>query len=447
MLKKKINIVIAMITLVLAGFVVNSTLADSNAVDFELYTLGSVNGQDGWSATGPTYDQEVEANTFGYVTFGTKTFRMSNAVTSGSFGDWVFSKPLVDEVGESASTNGGMSGGVRQRHFEASFDFASAVPGSHQTGLQISISPDRGDGSRQSFIRLEDTIGGIDAIFVDVQGTFNPANFVSSTIASDLDRTVPHNLRFEIDFVDGPSNDVVEIFIDGVSVHTGTTWENYYRFDSEAIAEQSPRTIDSLIFQARSGAGTAPATLGAGFLFDNLSLLSSVPLTPAPTPTPSVTPTPEPFAVPAECSAITGLGAPIVGTASSDNINGTGGNDLIFALGGSDRVNGKGGNDCIVGGDGSDRLTGAGGLDVILGGDGSDSIDGGGQDDSLFGQGASDSIRGGGGNDMLSGGDGSDSLKGEGGADTLDGGLGSDSANGGGGTDTCSAEAETSCEI
>ena len=153
-----------------------------------------------------------------------------------------------------------------------------------------------------------------------------------------------------------------------------------------------------------------------------------------------------PFAVPAECTTGT-YGPPIVGTSGSDNINGTSGDDLIFAMGGSDRVDGKGGDDCIVGGDGSDSLKGANGLDVILGGDGSDSIDGGNQNDKLFGQGNSDSIRGGNGADELSGGDGSDSLRGEGGADILDGGLGSDSANGGANIDTCTAEAENQCEL
>ena len=178
------------------------------------------------------------------------------------------------------------------------------------------------------------------------------------------------------------------------------------------------------------------------------------------------TPTPSPYAVPTECSGITGLGAPIVGTNSSDNINGTSGNDLIFALGGSDRVDGKGGDDCIIGGNGSDKLIGGNGSDVILGGAASDSIEGNNASDNLYGEGGSDSLDGGdaadnlyggegsdslnGGNagDMLLGGAGSDSLRGEAGNDTLDGEAGMDSANGGaGGSDACTAESETACEV
>lgn len=150
------------------------------------------------------------------------------------------------------------------------------------------------------------------------------------------------------------------------------------------------------------------------------------------------TPTPNPYAVPEECNDIEGLGAPIVGTEGSDILNGTSGQDLIFALGGSDVVNGKGGNDCIVGGDGSDALHGQGGNDVILGGNGSDAIYGHEGKDMLYGQDGSDSLKGGSGDDQMWGGKGTDSLKGDGGNDKADGGDDSDS---------CNAETETTCEV
>lgn len=172
-----------------------------------------------------------------------------------------------------------------------------------------------------------------------------------------------------------------------------------------------------------------------------------------------------PFAVPAECSEIDGLGAPIVGTNGSNVINGTNGNDLIFALGGSDKVDGRRGDDCIVGGDGSDKLIGGNGNDVILGEKGSDSIEGNNHNDTLYGGDGSDSLRGGNQDDTLYGGDDSDSLRGENGVDTLNGDNGSDSLRGGNGNDTltggagvdsargesgnndvCDAESENTCE-
>src|SRR5205807_629012 len=120
-----------------------------------------------------------------------------------------------------------------------------------QPGLHVSISPDRGDGSRMSYLRFEDGVSGIDVFFDDVQGTINPANFVETQVATGLDRTVPHTVKLTLDTIDGPSNDVVKVYIDGTLVETGTSWENYYRYDSEASAEQSPRIVKTVIFQAR----------------------------------------------------------------------------------------------------------------------------------------------------------------------------------------------------
>ncbi|MCL5970812.1 MAG: hypothetical protein M1450_04925 [Patescibacteria group bacterium] len=433
-IKYKIATALATGSLLAAIVLPKAAFADSLSVNFEssTYSLGSISGQDGWSnAVNPVYDQDVVTNTFGYTAFGGQSFRISDAVASGSFGDWVFAKPLTDSVGETAATNGTFSPGTKQNHFEMQFDIASTQT-TQQPSMHISISPDRGDGSRMSYLRFEDNESGIDVFFDDVTdagplGTV--ATFNESNIAT-ISRS-PHAIKLTLDTLDGPANDVVKVYIDGVLKKTGTSWEDYYRFDPEAIAEQSPRIVKTVIFQARGS--STPADEGKGFLIDNLSLLSS----PIPV---------DPFAIPEQCKNIEGLGAPIIGTSGSDKINGTSGNDLIFGLGGSDKIDGKGGNDCIVGGDGSDKLIGGDGNDVILGGNGSDAIEGGKGNDELYGEAGSDSLKGGDGNDKLYGGDGSDSLQGDNGNDILDGGNGSDSAKGGPGTDTCTAESTKQCE-
>jgi len=205
--------------------------------------------------------------------------RISNAVTSGCFGDMTFAKPLADSVGEVDATAGTFSEGTRQTHFEMQFDIASTVPGAQQPGLFLSVSPDRGDGSRMSYVGFEDVAGGIDMIFYDVQGTDSSANFVLTDLGT-YTRT-PHTVKLVMDVVDGPSNDVVKVYIDGVLVHTGTSWENYYRYDSEALAEPSPRIVKTAIF--RTGGPAAPATAGNGYLVDNYSALSGPVLVGPPT--------------------------------------------------------------------------------------------------------------------------------------------------------------------
>ena len=81
-------------------------------------------------------------------------------------------------------------------------------------------------------------------------------------------------VQFSIQFADGPAQDTVKIYIDRKTVITGTTWEDYYRYDSEQqpAGNQVP-TVDKLLFLER---GTAnPGNLLKGFLVDRVTLGSS----------------------------------------------------------------------------------------------------------------------------------------------------------------------------
>jgi|GEM_PF-2671681 len=249
---------------------------------FDTFSTGSVDGQGGWSATGP-FDQAVVSNTYGYTDFGCQSLRISNAVTSGSFGDQTFTFSATNEAGETIADDGGFSSGTRQDTFEAEFDIA-ATQSTQQTGLALSVSPDRGDGSRMSYLSFTDTAGGIDVVFYDVQGTGNPANFVPTTVATGLSRTEAHTIKFDMEFVDGPSNDIVKIYIDGGLAHTGTSWENYYRYDSEQAGNGNKvPTTDSVLFRASGTA--APGNNGNGFLFDNVTIGTDSITPPVPGPT------------------------------------------------------------------------------------------------------------------------------------------------------------------
>jgi hypothetical protein len=176
---------------------------------------------------------------------------------------------------------GGQASGVHQTHYVASFDFTSADPTSEQPGLRMTLSPDRGDGARMSFVALRDTPTGL---AVDVADVPSPAttpgpgvgeahvDFVTtSDVAAGLARNAVHNLRLEMDLNDGPDNDVVRVFVDGLNVFTGESWENYYRNDTEAAGSGNEvPLVDNLLF--RSSGTAAPATAGAGFLFDNMRI-------------------------------------------------------------------------------------------------------------------------------------------------------------------------------
>ena len=193
-------------------------------------------------------------NTSAPGSFGSKSLRISNAVTSGAF-DFTYSSSIPNEAGETTAENGGMSGGTRRQRFVTDFDFISTTPNAEQPELSFSASPDRGNGARMSFVRIFDTPGGLNVEFVDYP---TGSAFVTTVIATGLDRAVEHNIRLEMTFVDGPMNDIVEVYIDNDLVHTGTSWEEYFRVNEGG----NTRTVDSVLFQNRSGAGEAPATLG-----------------------------------------------------------------------------------------------------------------------------------------------------------------------------------------
>jgi Ca2+-binding RTX toxin-like protein len=96
----------------------------------------------------------------------------------------------------------------------------------------------------------------------------------------------------------------------------------------------------------------------------------------------------------------------ICGTSSADIIEGTSGDDVIFAGDGDDVIRGNGGNDSIFGGPGDDRIEGGGGNDKLRGDTGNDHIEGGGGSDEIVVN-PSDStisefVDGGGGNDQVS---------------------------------------------
>ncbi|HTR18870.1 MAG TPA: SdrD B-like domain-containing protein [Candidatus Paceibacterota bacterium] len=240
------------------------------------YTVGNINGQNGWSMTG-AYDVAVSDNSTisgAPASFATQSLRISNAVTSGSFGDQTFAPPLTNAAGESNADLGGFPSGPLQAHFESQFDIY-AIPDS--IGDVMSVSPDRGDGARMSYLRFDSEADGIHVYFDDVTDPTHSNNedtFNESQIAL-LSSGVPHTVKFSMDFYDGPDNDVVNIYIDDHLMATGTSWEDYYLYDSESnpgFSNDHSRAVRTMLF--RAGGAAVPANLDKGFLIDNLTLAS-----------------------------------------------------------------------------------------------------------------------------------------------------------------------------
>jgi uncharacterized repeat protein (TIGR01451 family) len=229
---------------------------------------GSVAGQDGWRSAVPGdvpalpngYDQEVVTNVGTPAAFGLQSLRLSNRYTdpTGEFFFQTYSRPTAVPAGETQAN----------REFTAEFSFISKTPSALQPGLNVNVSPDSGEGSRMSFVRLIDTEAGIQAIVADtpeVDGEFVLYD------AGTLDRAVPHTIKFWIKVNPGVDNDLVRIYIDGRDLgQCFTTWENYYRTHPEQAPppnRNTPATINSLQFRSdRPGF----SGVGGGYLFDNV---------------------------------------------------------------------------------------------------------------------------------------------------------------------------------
>lgn len=267
--RRMVSIAAMVVTAAAFGLSSSASADSAGPITFEAptYAIGNIDSQDGWTKTGvfdvAVADVSAFANAAGFG-FGDQALRLSNAVTSGSFGDQTFSPGLTDLAGESSAT-----------HFEASFSIGSTQE-TEQAGLALSVSPDDGNGSRMSYVSFSDQADGIHVTFYDTTnaGPLNTATTWNGTEVAILDRTSAHTIRFSIDFVPGPANDVVELYVDGALVITGTTWEDYYRYDPEQNGNSNVVPVTSkLLFRA---AGTAvPGISGAGYLVDGVSLLSS----------------------------------------------------------------------------------------------------------------------------------------------------------------------------
>lgn len=233
-------------SLALAG----TASADTVTTTFDDFTDGTVDSQGGWQAVNTNVDQAV------VPAGGGKALRISNAFTSGSFGDMPHSVPVTRPASENDANNRLVN------------EFTIQAPQTYTQGLGVTFSPDEGLGSRMSRVRFEDRGDGVHVLFAD-------ASFADQDIAT-LDRTVPHSVKIETTFVKGDDNDVVRVFIDGDQKVRAGSWENYYR-DFE---ERNPSPSDRLLI--RTAGTAAPLTLGSGFLVDDVTTTSSHVDNPAP---------------------------------------------------------------------------------------------------------------------------------------------------------------------
>jgi uncharacterized repeat protein (TIGR01451 family) len=238
-------------------------LAATVTSDFEppAYTLGPLGTQQGWRSSPIATEAVVPSG--GIPTFGQQSWHLSNAEANSSFsGTQNYSPPVVPAAGEKLTNT----------VFIAKFSFFDPE---YQPGLDVTVSPDSGDGSRMAWVDLADTPEGVQVTESDsgILGGPPPGyDWTDVPLGPPLAHGVPHTIEFRIKLNPGPNNDQMRILIDGQDFgQCFTTWENYYRLDPEQAGPNNnmPPAINSLQFRTSIEGPPALLTTG-GYLFDNV---------------------------------------------------------------------------------------------------------------------------------------------------------------------------------
>jgi hypothetical protein len=133
--------------------------------------------------------------------------------------------------------------------FYGQFDFRSAT-GTAQTadsGENMAIRACAASmDQRHGYVRIQDSGAGLDVDFWNaVAGDYDP-------IATGLSYTDWHTLGINIIFNDGVDNDVVDVYLNGVLLYSGPSWEAYYTAHSESVDRLS---FDTYLNEAFLGGG------------------------------------------------------------------------------------------------------------------------------------------------------------------------------------------------
>lgn len=273
-----------------------SVAGSASAGIFDSYTIGSIDGQNGWT----TRDNFTTSVTVGAWDQGIKqvndangnrqVWRISNAVRSTTYSSMPYSFTSAQVAGETGSAlwnNRGTVGSApttpqygayaTTNSFYSSVSFRSAT-GAAQAGLGLTFSlGSKQSAVRMSYLRVEDNGStGFNVLYgtVDTTGAFVGGG---ATTLATLNYTDLHTIEMGAVFNDGLNNDFFGVRINGGALFAGQTWEQYYSAN-ELITPGTPRlqAVNSLLFRVNnSTTGGTPTLTGNGFYFEDVVVNNS----------------------------------------------------------------------------------------------------------------------------------------------------------------------------
>jgi hypothetical protein len=168
--------------------------------------------------------------------------------------------------------------------------FKSAT-GAAQPGLNIELASNAKYTSwRMSRLNITDAGNGFSLTAIDIIGnvTSGITTSIFTPIATGLSYTQLHTIETRILFVDGitdlgnnivSGNDVLQVYLDGTLIHTGSSYEAFYYVRpasaNEGLAPPRRQATDCLMFRAANIA--APVT-GNGFYFSDVVVSNAFPV-------------------------------------------------------------------------------------------------------------------------------------------------------------------------
>ncbi|MCP3979258.1 MAG: hypothetical protein GY716_08020 [bacterium] len=264
-----------------AGFVAGSSV-QAHAPDGTIISpivSGTNPDAQAWSVRDVATDEEV-VDISGTDPPHGKVWRLSDLGDTGNLQTRPHSPNSGEFHGETGAIDDFGTQSVTRSVFYGAFDFRS-VTGAAQPGLEMNVSAACGDDCRHGFVRIIDDGGGFDLGFFDTgdnSGGGSCSSFDFSVIDLNLSYGDWHTLGIEIQFVDGfgpggfgaEGNDVVNVWVDGAIVHSGTSWETCYAY----VGSGDPRGVDRLQFYRNS---TGQSTAGGGLYYDNVVVTDTAP--------------------------------------------------------------------------------------------------------------------------------------------------------------------------
>jgi Ca2+-binding RTX toxin-like protein len=316
-----VDTVLSAHSLTLEADVENGTLldGDSNVEDFEDFDLGPIaDNENGWNMDGPgNRDQEV------VDLGGNKVFRMSSDPASGDYGG-PYTPSLTDTAGEPQTT-----ADYNGQTIKFMIKPVSETP----DGSRIEVDFGNVQGTdRNSFMVIENTDAGIDGAGIRIaanepklDGNWTNNDFSAFDgnieLISGVDPTAWHEIELRLTYLDGPDNDLIEVYLDGKLIGTTTTFENYRdAIVNDHAANAEANQTSRFLFRA-GGAGQpldGPGGQNQGFYFDDVSYV------------------------------VYNEGQSLTGNALSNVLTGNSGNNVISGLGGNDTIDGGAGYDKVV---------------------------------------------------------------------------------------------------